>query len=183
MQSSSYTPAAVETKVAAASASSERPAAPATGSPPNSCSCESRVRARLSTACRAWSSIACPPAGIAATSDCAASASLMTDFASVSTRSITCLGWAIVAAAPNASSRFFGLSPDRRTPAPSDLPGVKPSIRAHPFRRRGILTVLRPAPELSQPDEEQEHAEDQFEDEAARWPVRRRNWRAVLQSR
>jgi len=34
---------------------------------------------------RAWSSIACPPAGIAVTSDCAASASLMTDFASVST--------------------------------------------------------------------------------------------------
>ena len=33
----------------------------------------------------AWSSIACPPAGIAVTSDCAASASLMTDFASVST--------------------------------------------------------------------------------------------------
>ena len=61
------------------------PVDPATGSPPNSCSCESRVRARLSTACRAWSSIACPPAGIAVTSDCAASASLMTDFANVST--------------------------------------------------------------------------------------------------
>jgi hypothetical protein len=85
VQSSSYAPVAVETRVAAASASSARPVDPATGSPPNSCSCESRARARLSTACRAWSSIACPPAGIAATSDCAASASLMTDFAGVST--------------------------------------------------------------------------------------------------
>jgi hypothetical protein len=56
---------------------SARPVDPATGSPPNSCSCDSRVRARLSTACRAWSSIACPPAGIAATSDAAASVSLM----------------------------------------------------------------------------------------------------------
>ena len=72
MQSSSYAPVAVETRVAAASASSARPVDPATGSPPNSCSCESRVRARLSTACRAWSRIACPPAGIAVTSDCAA---------------------------------------------------------------------------------------------------------------
>ena len=67
-------------RVAAASVSSARPVDPATGSPPNSCSCARSVRARLSTACRVWSSISCPPAGIAATSDCAASASLHDGF-------------------------------------------------------------------------------------------------------
>ena len=52
VQSSSYAPIAVETRGAAASAPSARPVDPGTGSPPNSCSCESRVRASLSKACR-----------------------------------------------------------------------------------------------------------------------------------
>ena len=50
------------------------------------------ARVRRSAACRVWHRIACPPAGIAATSDSAAPASAMTDFANAPTRSITCLG-------------------------------------------------------------------------------------------
>jgi hypothetical protein len=50
------------------------------------------MRARRSTASRAWSRTSCVPAGMAATSDAAAAASAKADFANVPTRSRTCLG-------------------------------------------------------------------------------------------
>jgi len=54
--------------------------------------CEERMRPSFD-AWRVCSRISCAPAGIAATSDAAASASAMADFANVPTRSMTCFGF------------------------------------------------------------------------------------------
>ena len=71
--------------------------------------------------------------------------------------------WAIDAAAANVRARFFGLTPERRTPSPNDLPAVKRSIARHPLRHLRLLAWLGPGLPLLDRHQQEQHADQQLD--------------------